>query len=334
MSSTFRPLVSIIIPAYNVCEYIEKCILSAVRQTYSSIEIVVVDDGSLDDTSIIVDRLAAQDSRIISIHQNNSGVSAARNMGISKSKGEYLVFLDGDDYLAPDFVEYMLKLVEVTGGDLCFSLDSYTKENEKQVKCETIETLDPVSATALLLSPRVIVGCWNKIYKRSVLDSANLRFPTHLFYGEGLFFYISYSQLCVKIGVGNRKVYYYRRNNYNSATTKFKIESFINGYLSIDLIRKSLVLNDPLVNLMIDLHQCLFCMGAIVRIFESGMKNKYLAQYNMFSNYLHGNILRLLINRNVPFYRKLLLLGTCISPSIMANLDLLRRKYIVNNSVK
>ena len=153
----------IVIPAYNVGRYIEECILSVVNQTYTHIEILVVNDGSSDNTPDVIDKLAIQDKRIVPIHQQNAGVSASRNIGIKASKGEYLIFVDGDDYIAPDFVEYMLKLVKMTGGELCLSLDSFTRTREKQVRHEFVEVLDPIKATALLLSPRIIVGSWNKI---------------------------------------------------------------------------------------------------------------------------------------------------------------------------
>lgn len=334
MNSRINPLVSIIIPAYNVGKYIEECVQSIIKQTYNNIEIIVVDDGSPDETPYIIDRLATIDKRIIPIHKKNAGVSAARNSGIEVSHGEYLVFVDGDDYIASDFVEYMMELVEKTGAELCLSLNFYTKFGEFQVKKETIEILDPIKATALLLSPRIIVGSVNKIYKRSILEKYDLKFQTHLFYGEGLYFYTAFSQLCSKVGIGNRKVYYYRRNNYNSATTKFNIKSLINGNLSIEEIRKDLRLHDSSIDLMLDLHQCLFSMGAVVRIKESHKEKEYNKEYKKFKSYLHKNTPKFLFNRNVPLYRKGLLLGTCISPSLMAWLDKIRRKRIMAMSVK
>lgn len=334
VSMKINSLVSVIIPAYNVGRYIEGCVRSVMDQTYSNIEILVVDDGSPDDVPEIIDRLAMQDKRVVPIHQQNAGVSTARNAGIKASKGEYLVFVDGDDYIAPDFVEYMLKLVEETGGELCLSLNFFTKDKEKQVENETVEVLDPVTATALLLSPRIIVGSVNKIYKKSVLKENDLKFQTHLFYGEGLYFYTAFAQLCTKIGVGNRKVYYYRLNNYSSATRKFNIKSLINGNLSIEEIRKDLRLHDPSINLMLDLHQCLFSMGAVVRIKASGTVDVYQEEYRKFRTYLHKNTPKFLFKRDVPLYRKGLLIGACLFPSLMAKLDIMRRKRIAAMSVK
>lgn len=334
VSMKINPLVSVIIPAYNVGRYIEGCVRSVMGQSYSNIEILVVDDGSPDDVPEIIDRLATQDKRVVPIHQRNAGVSAARNAGIKASKGEYLVFVDGDDYIAPDFVEYMLNLVEETGGELCLSLNSFTKDKEKQVKSETVQTLDPVKATSLLLSPRIIVGSWNKIYKKSILTENGLEFQTHLFYGEGLYFYTMFAQFCTKVGVGNRKIYYYRLNNYSSATRKFNIKSIINGNLSIEKIRKDLRLHDSSINLMLDLHQCLFSMGAVVRIKASGTVDVYKEEYRKFRVYLHKNTPKFLFKRDVSLYRKGLLLGACLFPSLMAKLDIMRRKRIAAMSVK
>ena len=169
-------------------------------------------------------------------HTQNEGVSAARNRGIASSSGKYLVFVDGDDYLSSDFIEYMMSLVRETNAEFCFSTSCFTKKNEEQTKNDSIKILSPADATALLLSPRVIVGCWNKIYKKSLIDKYQLRFSTDLFYGEGLNFITSAAQNSLKVGVGNRKVYYYRRNNEMSATSKFNIEKFRNGEKAIEII--------------------------------------------------------------------------------------------------
>lgn len=329
-----KPLVSIIIPAYNVEQYIEKCIFSIIQQSYKNIEIIIIDDGSSDKTPLIIDQLALQDNRILVFHTQNTGVSAARNVGIKLSKGEYLVFVDGDDYLSDDYVEYMLGLVEKTGGELCLSLNCFTKANENQILRDKITTLSPTQATALLLSPRIIVGSWNKIYKKSVLVDNKLKFQTDLFYGEGLFFFTEFAQRCKKIGVGARKVYYYRRNNYNSATSKFNIAKYINGDLAIDNIRENLKLHNTDIELMLDLHKCLFSMGAIVGIKANKQDKRYKQVYQKFQSYLHNNALKFIFKRKVPLYQKGILIGTCISPSLMSKLDTWRRKRIAKYSVK
>ena len=328
-----KVLVSIIIPAYNVERYIEKCITSILEQTHTNIEVIVVDDGSTDKTGKLIDTISQHDKRVRVLHKENAGVSAARNSGIEMSTGEYVVFVDGDDYIAEDYVEYMLGLIKSTGSDFCLSKCCYTKSGERQTENECIEKLKPEAATALLLSPAVIVGCWNKIFKRSLIVDNNIWFSTTLFYGEGLTFIKTIAQIAKSVGVGNRKVYYYRRNNEASATTKFDINKLYNGEKALKNIGKKFIINSPKINTMLKLHMCLFYLGALVRMKANGVEKEYLKDYKRWKGYIRRNVWGLTFNRDVSIYRKLMLLGGCISPWIMMKLDNIRRSRISANSV-
>lgn len=327
-------MVSVIIPAYNVEKYIEKCLTSILEQSYKNIEIIVVDDGSTDKTREYIEKNSQLDNRIKIINQTNAGVSAARNSGIKISRGEFLVFVDGDDYLAPDYVEYMLSLIKHTGSDFCLSKSCYTKSGEAQVEKESIEKLKPEDATALLLSPNVIVGCWNKIFKRSLIVDNNVWFSTTLFYGEGLTFITTLAQISKTVGVGNRKVYYYRRNNEASATTKFDINKIYNGEKALNNINNNLRLNSPQVNAMYNLHYCLFSLGALVKIKSNQSEKMYFKDYKRWKSVLRHNSLKLTFNKEISVYRKLMLFGGCVSPTLMMKLDTIRRKRISTNSVE
>ena len=103
-------MVSVIIPIYNVENFVEKCIESILFQTIQNLEIILVDDGSSDGSGDICDVYAKKDARIKVIHKKNGGVSSARNMGISNATGEYICFVDGDDFVADDYIEYLLRL--------------------------------------------------------------------------------------------------------------------------------------------------------------------------------------------------------------------------------
>ena len=113
--TTALPLVSIIVPVYNIMEYLPRCVESLRNQTYETIEILLVDDGSTDGTGALCDRLAAEDSRIRVFHKENGGSSSARNLGIAQAKGEYLGFVDSDDYVEPDMYERLYYAVEQNG---------------------------------------------------------------------------------------------------------------------------------------------------------------------------------------------------------------------------
>ncbi len=327
-----RPKISFIIPAYNVANYINSCVESVLSQTYTDIEVIVVNDGSVDNTKEVVDALSAKDDRVFAFHKKNEGVSAARNSGIEVCTGEYVVFVDADDYLAPDYAEYMLSIIEQTGGEFCLSLNCYTQKNEKQVKKDSINVYSPDEATALLLSPRVIVGSWNKIFKKSLLDDYGIRFSPDLFYGEGLRFVTLASQSAKCIGVGHRKVYYYRRNNYMSATSKFNIEKFYNGMKSIDEIGRELRRTDKKVQTMWSWHKCQFCMGVVVRIKSEQQVAEYNEYYRQNLMYVKKHAFDFMFIKSLPLYNRAILIGTAISPSIMSWLYNCRIKLIARNS--
>ena len=326
-------LVSIIIPAYNVEKYIEKCITSILEQTYTNIEVIIVNDGSTDKTGEIIDIISKKDSRIRVVLKENAGVSEARNSGIEVSTGDYLVFVDGDDYIAKDYIEYMLSLVERTGAEFCLSKYCYTSNGEKQIEKDCIEKLEPEDGTALLLSPDIIVGCWNKIFKKSLIIDNKLRFSKTLFYGEGLSFITTVSQMSNCIGVGSRKVYYYRRNNEASATTKFDINKLYNGEKALKTISSQLIINSNKVNTMFKLHMCMFSLGAIVRVKANGLEKEYIKDYRRWKSYIRHNVFKLMTKKEISLYRKMMLIGGFISPWMMMKLDNIRRKKISINSV-
>lgn len=118
-----QPLISVIVPCYNVEEYLPKCIESILNQTYRNLEILLVDDGSPDNCGRICDEYAAKDSRIRIIHKKNGGLSDARNAALDVMTGEYVTFIDSDDYVSDDYVEYLYKIIKESGVKL--SVSSY-----------------------------------------------------------------------------------------------------------------------------------------------------------------------------------------------------------------
>lgn len=330
-----NPIVSFIVPSYNFAAHITECVDSILAQTISEIEVIVVNDGSTDNTKEILEIIAQKDARVRPINKENEGVSKARNTGLHAANGEYVAFVDADDYLAPDYAEYMIGLAKQSGSEFCLSLDAFTRKGEVNDvdQNETIKVISPEEATALLLSPRIIVGCWNKLFKREWLINNHLFFTTDLFYGEGLQFITTAAQNANNVCIGNKKVYYYRRNNYSSATTRFNIEKMYNGLLSLDRIKEGIVKPSSNIDVMWKLHRTLFCMGAVVRIETFGKKKEYLEDYKTWLKYIRKETPMLLLKKQIPLYRKCLLLGTCISPQLMAVLDVKRRKGIAEKSV-
>ena len=132
------PKISVIVPVYNCKKYIKKCVDSIINQTFKDLEIILIDDGSTDESGKICDELKLKDSRIKVIHQENKGVSAARNEGVKASSGDYISFVDGDDYLSEDMYEFLYDNLKKSGADIsvCGIVNCFLKEDgsEKMVK--------------------------------------------------------------------------------------------------------------------------------------------------------------------------------------------------------
>lgn len=324
-------LVSIIVPVYNVEKYIKKCITSLINQTYKNCEFIIVNDGTSDNSAEIVKNI--DDYRIKVIDQVNAGVSAARNRGIEESTGDYIIFVDADDYLAEDYVEYMMNLIEQEDSDFAYSTENYKKRGEEQTIEITTKHVSSDESIALLLSPKVTVGCWNKIYKRSMLLENNIKFSTDLFYGEGLSFIIKVSQKAKSIVVGNKKVYFYRKNNETSATTKYNNEKFHNGEKSLKLIGDSINLDNDYVKSMYILHLSTFYLGAIVKLIENRKTKNYTEDFKRWKKSLCANSFYIFGSKYISLYRKMMIFGGIMFPHIVAYLDLRKNKKIFVESV-
>lgn len=173
-------LVSIIIPAFNVEKYIEKCVLSVRNQSYKDLDIIIIDDGSLDNTAQICDKLASDDSRIRVVHKTNEGLSAARNDGIDMAYGEYICFLDADDGIHPQFVEKLLNQIDKYNCDIA-QCDYFAKRDNDFLFFETCsynyELLDGREAIIKCYDENYSTynTAWAKIYHRKLFET--IRFP-------------------------------------------------------------------------------------------------------------------------------------------------------------
>ena len=165
-------VISVIVPVYRVEAYLEECIESILAQTYRELEIILVDDGSPDRCGAICDRYAREDRRIRVIHQPNAGAAAARNAGLRIASGEYITFVDGDDYLEPDACGRMAEAMEAQHGDIVHSGFRLVYQNGA-VDCPGADRVCRFTAEAYLryfLQDWTCALCWNKLFRRSVLE--------------------------------------------------------------------------------------------------------------------------------------------------------------------
>ena len=218
-------LFSIIMPAYNAEKFIEFSIKSVLAQTVSSWELVIVDDGSYDNTINICKNYSEKDNRIKIVECRNSGVSNARNIGVSYASGEYIVFLDSDDSLIENCIEIYLRLIKELCQDLIIS-NYYTQttciKKARKIDAQVIsskEKIEELFEMALRQSQYHgdkwfgnLHSVWGKCFKKSIIKAHSLKFNTNLSIGEDLLFFVSYIKYCSCVVLTDDVTYCYRIN--------------------------------------------------------------------------------------------------------------------------
>lgn len=286
-----NPLLSVIVPVYNAADYLDRCIESVVGQTYSYLEIILVDDGSEDDSLQICEIWAKQDGRIQVITQPNKGVSSARNMGIKKAIGDYLLLLDSDDWLAIDTCEKLLSHMKQqhtdcvvcglrqTSGKIWAPEFDRSYENLTAFKHDFIYWLDTE-----LLSSSV-----NKIYKRAKIREL---YPEEMSYGEDLVFVLNYLRHCERISFVKEPFYQHEVYNSVSLTHSFDPVRFFN----LEYIQQSILAFAD----------------------DEGKKN-----IRIYDKYVRDSILAIRMwykSKNIPFARKNAIISQWINRSYMKRL--------------
>ena len=160
--------VSIVVPVYKSAPYLDKLIQSIQAQTHHNIEAILVEDGSPDNSGEICDRYAAQDPRIIVIHQPNKGCCEARNEGMRHITGDWFTFIDGDDWIEPDCVEYLLRLAISMNAEMALTNSVFTTRDRTQNEQEIIDKWSPEVASSKIVQSFGPVGCFNKLYNTAM----------------------------------------------------------------------------------------------------------------------------------------------------------------------
>lgn len=236
-------LVSVVVPTYNVESFLPRAIESIQKQTHTNFELIIVIDGSPDNSANIADKYAASDKRIKVIRKANGGVSSARNAGMKTACGEFVCFVDPDDYVMPDYIEYMLALVTKNNADISLTTEMFgTFANNNQPDNDKIMILSPEEATLEILYYRIPIGCYGKLFRLEFINKNKIRFLEDLNVGEGFNFNTTAFQCANMIVTGRRKTYFYYRENASSAMTKFDTMKCENGILAIKKIRKNLLI--------------------------------------------------------------------------------------------
>ena len=209
---------SVIIPIYNVEAYLDQCIRSVCEQTYRTLEIILVDDGSPDSSPEICDRWAAEDSRIKVIHKTNGGLSDARNAGLDVATGQYIYFLDSDDYIKPNLVETVLQNMDESTDMVVFNYAACRENGSVETKAYhqlgIFYVSDENRMTFLvdtILGNRIGWEAWNRVYRRDLIEKYCLRFADNrVVFAEDMYFCLCYCAHARKVVSISQPLYYYR----------------------------------------------------------------------------------------------------------------------------
>lgn len=314
--------VSIIVPIYNVEKYIQRCVKSLMSQEYHNIEIILVNDGSPDRSLDIINKLKVMDSRIIVIDKNNGGVSSARNAGIKQSSGDYLMFVDGDDWIEPNYVSYFVDLIEHSGLPVGMNFNNYIDFDNPGT--DSIDIISNKKAMEFIYLGYIFMAVWNKIYESSFIKKNNILFDETLWYGEGMLFNIDCLQKLDKVVVGGKSVYH-QVTNPNSAMRKFNLKSNMCGIKSLEIQKNHIVDKDPRIIKAWNYHRHGLDWQIVRGLSISNQVNENIDIFSTCLNNLKKGWWKPLLV-NIPFKSKVAYLCMAVCPKLIIDREMRKIK--------
>lgn len=213
--------VSIIIPIYNAETYLRKCFDSIKQQTFSDYEVIAINDGSTDQSGDICDQYASMDKRFKVIHKKNEGVSIARNLGINEARGEYITFIDSDDWVEVDYLQVMTNAISFNCDLVVSGIINEFPDGTISLLSTHAAQFSSTNASQLhdLIKSRLYFGPCNKLYKTAVIKHNNITFPIDISYGEDRIFNYNYIKSVANICQLDYSGYHYIKQDSGTLTT-------------------------------------------------------------------------------------------------------------------
>lgn len=202
-------MISIILPVFNAEKYLLNCLRSISLQTYKNFEAILVDDGSTDSSGSICDEFALQDNRFKVFHIENGGVAAARNYALGQCSGEYLMFVDSDDWVESDFLEKMYDEAVKMHSDMVICDFYIEKDHETKTKSHISISGFRGYVSEAILKEQIHPGLWHKLFLKQIIDEHNIRFPKYN-YMEDLYFVLCYLHYASNVSFVYQPLYHYR----------------------------------------------------------------------------------------------------------------------------
>ncbi len=303
-----KPIITVVVPVYNMGDYVERAVNCLLQQEYESYEIIIIDDGSTDNSPEIADMLAEKYDNVSVVHKNNGGLSSARNCGIDVANGDFIIFPDPDDWTDKTYLSSLMALHEKYNTDLEINGHFITYENSEVVHNANGEecVLSSDEGLSMLMSSRYFCGfAWNKLYHLDIIKKYNLKFDTELGMAQDLHFAVRYLINCEKISYNPTPSYHYFQHsggvtNTAMPLTKRKI-SGLQTYLKIAELTRDTY---PQISNMAYATLCNMCVHFMYIYYNSKMDSPetmaqirlYLKKYNKYflNSNSYGRVHRLL----------------------------------------
>jgi glycosyltransferase involved in cell wall biosynthesis len=275
--------ISVIVPVYNSERYIKKCIESIINQTYKDIEIIIVNDGSTDGSLNIIQKYQELDNRIKLINQSNSGVSVARNNGIENATGDYIMFVDSDDYIDSTMVDKCVQSIKNTDLLICgFTYVFKNKIEDKTYQSPFISDTKEFVQTYFMESfqKSLLYGPINRLYKKSIINKYGIKFDEDYSICEDSIFVFDYLLKCETISGITESLYSYVQHDHESLISKYNSNAFDANWALYNKIIKFLNINNSemknidIVNYSFE-HRFLSCMRTLYRKSNLTISEKY-----------------------------------------------------------
>lgn len=302
------PKVSVIIPVYNVDQYLSKCITSVINQEFDDVEIILVDDGSTDSSSKICDEFSSKYENITTIHKNNGGLSDARNVGVKQAMGEYITFIDSDDWLYPGALQYLVMLIEKYNADFVMAKNSRVKSANLSTENISLWTRKEFLERFFKLNTQVNVQyAWAKLYRKELIK--DIKFPVGLI-SEDVPFTFQVALISNKIVYSSKVIYHYFYNSSSITTKKFS-EQRLDLLRVWDLVVKYAEKSKNkwiIENALLNRYRADF--GILINLLQANRSLKYkkiflIEHINILSN-LHSHY-KFLLKSPIPASRKALI---------------------------
>lgn len=307
-------LVTVIVPAYNVEQYIERCIDSLLNQTYSNIEILVIDDGSTDNTGGLIDNLSAADKRIVGYHKSNGGLSDARNYGLDRMNGSYVTFIDSDDFVSNDYIEHLMSIIHNKNADIAI-VQALVFSEEGNIKSKNDYDFAIVSCEEavrrMLIRNGITHSACGKLYKSKLWEK--IRFPYQRLFEDYLTIFDVFSKASY-IAISNAKIYYYFQRAGSIMHTQCNKKT-------VSIVRATQEVTPRIIEYWPELElealdlQMALCMKCYQSIINYNQK-EFVETQKTIKDIRNKNLFKLIFTQKIPYKDKFKMLLSFCSPNL------------------